>query len=323
MTLDAGRNYYWGSGNSGGAGHDVLNQQTWRIGADALCMGVRRHYSMAKQILVVDDEPDVLQIIQTILMSKGYDVHGCTDGATGLEEARRIAPDLIVCDLMMPGMSGLEFIRNVRKDQQIRRTPIIALSALGQNSDKSEDFWKRGLNADDFLSKPFDPLDLLGRVEYLFRRRDYVSTQDESLGIGGEEGRNGEKAPAVNLAEASPRQIVRLFVESWNQQDFQTEFRCLAEEMTGGLNEAQYMARRRQCYFDEQGAQRQQRIVNYLEDSTSHNASKVVCEREDEISGRKKARKETYVLRKGADGWRIVSMRSVPIIGAPANNSTP
>jgi len=278
---------------------------------------------MPKRILVVDDEPDVLQIIQTILKSKGYDVKGCTEGPSGLEEARANPPDLIICDLMMPGMSGLEFIRNLRKDPEIQRTPVIALSALGQNSDKSEEFWKRGLNADDFLSKPFDPLDLLGRVEYLFRRRDYLSSQNGDLAQPEttEQASQAERSPTLDLGQASPRQVVRSFVESWNTQDFRTEFRCLAEEMTGGLNEAQYVARRRQCYLDEQGAQRQQHVVNILEDTTSHNASKVVCEREDVVNGRKKVRKETYVLRRGADGWRIVSMRSVPVQNASLNSS--
>ncbi len=279
---------------------------------------------MPRRILVVDDEPDVLHIIQTILKSKGYDVAGVTDGSAGLAEAKRNRPDLIVCDLMMPGMSGLEFIRTLRKDPDIRTIPIIALSALGSTSDKSEEFWKRGLNADDFLSKPFDPLDLLGRVEYLFRRRNYLSTQDESAAEVPPEA-NGDKATEedrLDLSQATPKQVVRAFVEAWNTQDFRVEFRCLAEEMTGGLSEQQYVARRRQCYLDENGASRTQRISAVLEDITSHNASKVVCEREDLVNDRKRLRKETYVLRRGARGWQIVSMRSVPIHGNSVRSET-
>ncbi len=274
---------------------------------------------MPKQILVVDDEPDVLQIIQTILKSKGYDVVGVTDGPTALAEARRSRPDLIVCDLMMPGMSGMEFIRQLRKDPEVGRTPIIALSALGANSDKSEEFWKKGLNCDDFMAKPFDPLDLLGRVEFLFRRREYLSTHDETAAVQAPAAPADSQVQYIELSQASPKQVVRCFVEAWNTQDFRTEYRCLAEEMTGGLSEQHYVARRRQCYLEEQGASRQQRVVNFLEDTTSHNASKVVCEREDIVNGRRKSRKETYVLRKGADGWRIVSMRSVPVLGAQSN----
>jgi len=91
--------------------------------------------------------------------------------------------------------------------------------------------------------------------------------------------------------------------------------------MTGGLSEREYVGRRRQCYVDENGSERTQRIRAFLEDSTSHNASKVVCEREDTFGGRRKLRKETYVLRKGADGWKIVSMRSVPL--APGTSREP
>ncbi len=269
---------------------------------------------MSKHILIVDDEPDVVQIIQTILRSKGYDVTGVTDAKFGLDTARRLRPDLILCDLMMPGMSGMEFIKQIRKDEQLQATPIIALSALGATSGKSEDFWKRGLQVDDFMAKPFDPLDLLGRVEYLFRRTNYISEND---GEGGQGGGNGSREPAgpseADLAEASPKMVVRYFVEAWNTQDFATEFRCLSSEMTGGISEREYMGRRRQCYIEEQGENRRQHITNYIEDKTSHNVSKVICEREDVISGRKKLRRETYVMRKDNNGWKIVSMRSVPV----------
>lgn len=272
---------------------------------------------MPKHILIVDDEPDVVQIIQTILRSKGYQVTGVTDGQSGLDITRRDRPDMVLCDLMMPGMSGMEFIRLLRRDPEIAATPVIALSALGSQSDKSEEFWKKGLNADDFLAKPFDPLDLLGRVEYIFRRQNYVSTQDEtSPGVAISNGAmvNAESS-RVDLSQSSPKMLVRSFVEAWNTQDFSTEYRCLAEEMTGGLSEREYIARRRQCYLDEQGAQRQQHVTNYLEDNTSHNAAKVVLEREDVIGDRKRLRKETYVLRRSQAGWKIISMRSVPLTG--------
>jgi CheY-like chemotaxis protein len=272
---------------------------------------------MPKHILIVDDEPDVVQIIQTILRSKGYQVTGVTDGQSGLDITRRNRPDLILCDLMMPGMSGMEFIRQVRRDPQIAAIPVIALSALGSQSDKSEDFWKKGLNADDFLAKPFDPLDLLGRVEYIFRRQNYVSTQDEtSPGVAVSNGAmvQSEK-PRADLSQSSPKMLVRSFIEAWNNQDFSTEYRCLAEEMTGGLSEREYIARRRQCYLDEHGDQRHQHVTNYIEDNTSHNAAKVVLEREDVIGDRKRLRKETYVLRRGQAGWKIISMRSVPLTG--------
>lgn len=270
---------------------------------------------MPKHIVLVDDEEDVLSIVGTILRSKGYDVAGYLSALEALDAIAHSRPDMIISDLMMPGMSGMEFIRRVRADRRYATLPIIAFSALGAASNKPPEFWKKGLGCDDFLSKPFDPLDLLGRVEYLFRRDNYVSSQDSSIMT---DGAPPEIPMNIDLTAATPADVVKSFIEAWNFRDFKTEYHCLAEEMTGGLSEADYVARRRQTYAEEQGENHRQHVTAVLEESTSRLVSKVVCEREDGTEGRVKRRKETYMLRKAANGWRIVSLKSVALPMLPS-----
>ena len=118
---------------------------------------------MAK-ILVIEDELKILQIIEAYLKKEAYQVFTATDGLNGLEQARRISPDLIILDLMLPGLSGEQLLTEVR---QISDVPVIILSAK-----TSEDQRIFGLNigADDYLTKPFSPRELVARVQAQLRR---------------------------------------------------------------------------------------------------------------------------------------------------------
>ncbi|MEP0814833.1 MAG: response regulator transcription factor [bacterium] len=119
---------------------------------------------MAK-ILVVEDEPDMRFGLEHNLRFEGYQVICAEDGKTGLEMARYSSPDLVLLDIMLPGMSGLEVLRQLRKER--RGLPVILVTAKGQEMDKII-----GLEsgADDYITKPFSVKELLARVNAVLRR---------------------------------------------------------------------------------------------------------------------------------------------------------
>src|SRR5690606_25677081 len=138
--------------------------------------------STRKRILVVDDEADVVELVRVVLSTKGYEVIPTYNGEDGLAAALAEKPDMIITDLKMPGISGMEFIKRVRANPEIAAIPILVISSLGSQVDKPDSFWTLGLGSDDFLAKPFDPLGLLGRVEYLLRKNTYVSERQNPVG---------------------------------------------------------------------------------------------------------------------------------------------
>jgi CheY-like chemotaxis protein len=255
----------------------------------------------SRKIIVIDDDVEILNLLKTVLKTKGYITYTATNGEEGLRLISEKKPDLVIVDLMMPIVSGLEVCKQLRRDPEFKTIPIIVISGIGKESGKSEDFWRIGLQSDDFLSKPFDPLDLLGRVEFIFRRDAYLSTRPDSAGK--------VERVVVDLEQAEPPDVVKSFVESWNSADFLTEYNCLADEMRGGLNVKEYIARRKQTYLDEHGIERKQRVLRVIESKVSHNVASVTLERDDTVRGHSQTKRETYVLRKAANGWKIVTVR--------------
>lgn len=116
------------------------------------------------RILVVDDEPQLIRVLRTGLKSRGYDVRGASDGESGLESFNEWHPDLVITDLAMPNVDGLEFCRRLRAISQV---PIIVLSAKGEEKTKVEAL---DIGADDFVTKPFGIDELLARVRASLRR---------------------------------------------------------------------------------------------------------------------------------------------------------
>ena len=116
------------------------------------------------RILVVDDEPQLVRVLRTGLKSRGYDVRGASDGEAGFEIFSDWNPDLVITDLAMPNVDGLEFCRRLRAISQV---PIIVLSAKGEEKTKVEAL---DIGADDFVTKPFGIDELLARVRASLRR---------------------------------------------------------------------------------------------------------------------------------------------------------
>jgi DNA-binding response OmpR family regulator len=127
---------------------------------------------MPKRILLVDDEPEILEISRDYLKASGFDVVTARDGALGLSAARREKPDLIVLDLMMPEMDGLDLCRAIRRESNV---PIIMLTARVDEADKLVGL---EIGADDYMTKPFSPRELVARVKVVLRRASGDSTAE-------------------------------------------------------------------------------------------------------------------------------------------------
>ena len=124
------------------------------------------HYNnlMPKKILIVDDEPQIVEICRDYLKAAGYATVTASNGAQGLSLARREKPDLIVLDLMMPEMDGLDVTREIRRASDV---PIIMLTARVEETDKLIGL---ELGADDYITKPFSPRELVARIRVVLRR---------------------------------------------------------------------------------------------------------------------------------------------------------
>lgn len=116
------------------------------------------------KVLLVDDDPVILKLLQVNFEMEGFTVVTASDGAEGLEKARAESPDIVLLDIMMPKMDGLQVTRALKAEDATKAIPIILLSAKAQASDIQAG---REIGADDYLTKPFDPLELLDRVNEL------------------------------------------------------------------------------------------------------------------------------------------------------------
>ena len=123
--------------------------------------------SKGKKILIADDEPDILEIIQYNLVKEGYEVFTAKDGDEALEKAKSIRPDLIILDIMMPKKSGMEVCEILRAQPSFKDSLIIFLTAL---NDESSHIKGLETGADDYINKPISPKVLISRVNALFRR---------------------------------------------------------------------------------------------------------------------------------------------------------
>ncbi len=134
-----------------------------------------------KRILVAEDEPDVLSLISTNLQSAGYNVTKAENGLVALNQAKATLPTLIVLDLMLPELSGLEVCKLLKKDPQTSQIPIIMLTAKAEEVDRIVGL---ELGADDYMTKPFSPRELVLRVKSVIRRAAGSAEPNEYLTLG-------------------------------------------------------------------------------------------------------------------------------------------
>lgn len=131
-----------------------------------------------RSILIIDDEEDILELVRYNLTKEGYDVRTAVTGEEGLRVAKAEHPGLIILDLMLPGLDGLEVCRQLKRHPALAEVPIIMLSAKGEEADVVSGL---ELGADDYVTKPFSPRILLARVKAALRKRRAVTGEAETL----------------------------------------------------------------------------------------------------------------------------------------------
>lgn len=130
---------------------------------------------MSKEtILIVDDEEDIIELIKYNLKNEGYSILTALSGEQAMKMAKQFSPDLIVLDLMLPGIDGLEVTKYLRNDEQTQDIPIVMLTAKGEETDIVTGL---ELGANDYISKPFSPKVLVARIRAILRRRRKESTK--------------------------------------------------------------------------------------------------------------------------------------------------
>jgi two-component system phosphate regulon response regulator PhoB len=136
---------------------------------------------MMAKVLVVDDEPDAVELVSFNLKAAGYEVVTADDGNEAIKRARQHAPDLVLLDVMLPEVDGLEVCKLLRRDPVTSGVPIIMLTAKAAEIDRVLGL---ELGADDYMTKPFSPRELILRVKNLLKRRQAADEKLETLSIG-------------------------------------------------------------------------------------------------------------------------------------------
>lgn len=123
---------------------------------------------MAK-ILVVDDEADIREVVGIVLETSGHQVMYAEDGQKGLSLVKKWQPELIILDVMMPKMNGMQVLQILRNMEEFDHIPVIMLTATTQNAREDDEHYRKKTGADDFITKPFNPADLVERVNNVLK----------------------------------------------------------------------------------------------------------------------------------------------------------
>ena len=167
-------------------------------------------YSVKQKILVVDDEPEAVELLEFNLKQAGFEVATAADGAEALRKARSSAPNLVVLDLMLPEIDGLEVCKMLRRDPAPKSLPIVMVTAKAAEIDR---ILGLELGADDYVTKPFSPRELVLRIKKILERGQAVTGETDSFRLG-------------DLLIDNPRHLV-----SWRGKPLEltaTEFKLLA-----------------------------------------------------------------------------------------------
>jgi len=134
------------------------------------------------RILIIEDDKDIVELVRYNLEKEGFQVSAAEDGVTGLARVKKSPPDLLVLDLMLPRLPGLEICKELRRDRELPRLPILMLTARGEEPDRIVGL---EMGADDYVTKPFSPRELVARVKALLRRSEGVEPTATEIAIGG------------------------------------------------------------------------------------------------------------------------------------------
>ncbi|HUK53617.1 MAG TPA: response regulator [Candidatus Binatia bacterium] len=131
-----------------------------------------------RRVLIVEDDKDIVELVRYNLEKEGYQTAVAADGLTALSTLRRTPPDLVLLDLMLPKLPGLEVCREIRRDQTLNRLPILMLTARGEEADRVVGL---EMGADDYVTKPFSPRELVARIKALLRRTEPAGDAEKAV----------------------------------------------------------------------------------------------------------------------------------------------
>jgi two-component system, OmpR family, alkaline phosphatase synthesis response regulator PhoP len=134
-----------------------------------------------KRILIIEDDRDIVELVRYNLANEGFEVTALADGSAGLALLHKSAPDLVILDLMLPKMPGLEVCKEIRRDPALNRLPILMLTARGEEADRVIGL---EMGADDYVTKPFSPRELAARVKALLRRTEPAGEVERAIEVG-------------------------------------------------------------------------------------------------------------------------------------------
>jgi phosphate regulon transcriptional regulator PhoB len=134
-----------------------------------------------KRILIIEDDRDIVELVRYNLANEGFQVVAAYDGGTGLSTLKKSPPDLLLLDLMLPKLSGLDICREIRKDESLNRLPVLMLTARGEEADRVVGL---EMGADDYVVKPFSPRELIARVKALLRRAEPPTEAPRVIEVG-------------------------------------------------------------------------------------------------------------------------------------------
>ena len=135
-----------------------------------------------RRILIIEDDKDIVELVRYNLEKEDFQVQAIADGVSGLAQVKKTPPDLLLLDLMLPKLSGLEICKDIRRDASLNRLPILMLTARGDEADRVVGL---ELGADDYVTKPFSPRELVARVKALLRRAEPAGGEPtKSLEVG-------------------------------------------------------------------------------------------------------------------------------------------
>jgi DNA-binding response OmpR family regulator len=288
---------------------------------------------MAKtKILVAEDEQDIAEIFRIVLESKGYEPIITTDGEEALKQIQHHKPELLILDVMMPKMSGYTLVKELKKDEALAGIPIMMVSAISQGSNKPDEFWQQGMGVEDYITKPFDPSELLKRIENLLRkkREGWLDKEKQPFLIAQATGTaSGTAVQPPPMAEekphivqeiakrakknVTPEDVVKTFIESWNSQAFEKEYLCLSNRLHGNLELVSYVQRRKSYYQESAAAgSLRQELRQVISVSGDQNDTKVTIIRSDIRAGKEQQFREVYTLALQEGKWKITNVRRLP-----------
>ena len=153
---------------------------------------------MTARVLVADDDPDIRVFVSTTLRMEGFEVLEAADGSEAIEQALHGRPDIVVLDVMMPRLDGIEALQQLRSDGRISHLPVILVTSRAQPEDLLDGF---GAGADDYVTKPFQPAELVARIRATLRRMSEMRDLQPLTGLPGNAAIDREVARRVELGE--------------------------------------------------------------------------------------------------------------------------